>query len=65
MRRSGCPAFSRTAAKEVAGNGITINTVAPGFVRTDGQCPPDTIRAARDDDDAASKFHDVSPVMGG
>lgn len=28
-------AFSRTAAKEVAGSGITINTVAPGFVRTD------------------------------
>lgn len=28
-------AFSRTAAKEVAGDGITINTVAPGFVRTD------------------------------
>lgn len=28
-------AFSRTAAKEVAGDGITINTVAPGFVRTE------------------------------
>ena len=28
-------AFSRTAAKEVAGDGITINIVAPGFVRTD------------------------------
>jgi len=28
-------AFSRTAAKEVAADGITINTVAPGFVRTD------------------------------
>ena len=28
-------AFSRTVAKEVAGDGITINTVAPGFVRTD------------------------------
>lgn len=27
-------AFSRTAAKEVAADGITINTVAPGFVRT-------------------------------
>lgn len=27
-------AFSRTAAKEVASDGITINTVAPGFVRT-------------------------------
>jgi 3-oxoacyl-[acyl-carrier protein] reductase len=36
-------AFSRTAAKEVAGNGITINTVAPGFVRTDmlTTLPPD------------------------
>jgi 3-oxoacyl-[acyl-carrier protein] reductase len=28
-------AFTRTVAKEVAGDGITINTVAPGFVRTD------------------------------
>jgi len=28
-------AFSRTVAKEVAADGITINTVAPGFVRTD------------------------------
>lgn len=28
-------AFSRTAAKEVGADGITINTVAPGFVRTD------------------------------
>jgi 3-oxoacyl-[acyl-carrier protein] reductase len=28
-------AFTRTAAKEVAADGITINTVAPGFVRTD------------------------------
>lgn len=28
-------AFSRTAAKEVAADGITVNTVAPGFVRTD------------------------------
>jgi len=28
-------AFSRTVAKEVAAEGITINTVAPGFVRTD------------------------------
>jgi 3-oxoacyl-[acyl-carrier protein] reductase len=28
-------AFSRTAAKEVAADGITINTVAPGFVRTE------------------------------
>lgn len=28
-------AFSRTVAKEVAGDGITVNTVAPGFVRTD------------------------------
>jgi 3-oxoacyl-[acyl-carrier protein] reductase len=28
-------AFSRTAAKEVAGDGITINTIAPGFVQTD------------------------------
>jgi NAD(P)-dependent dehydrogenase (short-subunit alcohol dehydrogenase family) len=28
-------AFSRTTAKEVAADGITINTVAPGFVRTD------------------------------
>lgn len=36
-------AFSRTAAKEVAGSGITINTVAPGFVRTDmlTTLPPD------------------------
>ena len=28
-------AFSRTVAKEAAGHGITVNTVAPGFVRTD------------------------------
>lgn len=28
-------AFSRTASKEVAADGITINTVAPGFVRTE------------------------------
>ena len=28
-------AFSRTVAKEVAADGITVNTVAPGFVRTD------------------------------
>ena len=28
-------AFSRATAKEVAADGITINTVAPGFVRTD------------------------------
>jgi len=28
-------AFSRTVAKEGAADGITINTVAPGFVRTD------------------------------
>lgn len=27
--------FSRTAAKEVGADGITINTLAPGFVRTD------------------------------
>ena len=33
--KAGISAFSRTAAKEVAGSGITINTVAPGFVRTD------------------------------
>jgi 3-oxoacyl-[acyl-carrier protein] reductase len=28
-------AFTRTAAKEVAADGITVNTVAPGFVRTE------------------------------
>ena len=28
-------AFSRTVAKEVAADGITVNTVAPGFVRTE------------------------------
>jgi len=28
-------AFTRTVAKEVATDGITVNTVAPGFVRTD------------------------------
>lgn len=28
-------AFSRAVAKEVAADGITVNTVAPGFVRTD------------------------------
>lgn len=33
--KGGIAAFSRTAAKEVAADGITINTVAPGFVRTD------------------------------
>lgn len=33
--KGGIAAFSRTAAKEVAVDGITINTVAPGFVRTD------------------------------
>lgn len=35
-RREGAiAAFSRTVAKEAAIDGITINTVAPGFVRTD------------------------------
>jgi 3-oxoacyl-[acyl-carrier protein] reductase len=33
--KGGISAFSRAAAKEVAGDGITVNTVAPGFVRTD------------------------------
>lgn len=28
-------AFSRATAKEVAAGGITVNTIAPGFVRTD------------------------------
>jgi 3-oxoacyl-[acyl-carrier protein] reductase len=33
--KGGISAFSRAAAKEVAADGITINTVAPGFVRTE------------------------------
>jgi NAD(P)-dependent dehydrogenase (short-subunit alcohol dehydrogenase family) len=33
--KAGIAAFSRATAKEVAGDGVTVNTVAPGFVRTD------------------------------
>ena len=33
--KAGIAAFSRTTAKEVAGDGVTVNTIAPGFVRTD------------------------------
>lgn len=47
-------AFSRTAAKEVASDGITINTVAPGFVRTD--------MLARTSDDFQSRVRSQSPL---
>ncbi|MBL0918551.1 MAG: SDR family oxidoreductase [Hydrogenophaga sp.] len=33
--KAGIAAFSRATAKEVAADGVTVNTVAPGFVRTE------------------------------
>jgi 3-oxoacyl-[acyl-carrier protein] reductase len=47
-------AFSRTAAKEVAGDGITINTVAPGFVRTE--------MLTRLDDDFQARVRSQTPL---
>src|SRR5207244_3145040 len=33
--KAGIVGFSRTAAKELGPHGITVNTVAPGFIETD------------------------------
>jgi 3-oxoacyl-[acyl-carrier protein] reductase len=33
--KAGIEAFSRTLAREVGSRGITVNTVAPGFINTD------------------------------
>ena len=33
--KAGIEAFSRTLAREVGSRGITVNTVAPGFIQTD------------------------------
>ncbi|MCL2286746.1 MAG: 3-oxoacyl-ACP reductase FabG [Firmicutes bacterium] len=33
--KGGVIAFTKSAAKEIAGYGITINTIAPGFIETD------------------------------
>lgn len=42
-------AFTKTAARELAGRSITVNAVAPGFIKTDmtEKLPPEVIENAK------------------
>lgn len=46
--RSGVMSLAKTLSAQVAGDGITINTVAPGYIRTDRVIELDRARAARE-----------------
>jgi len=47
--KGGLIAFTKTAARELAGRSITVNAVAPGFIRTDmtEKLPPEVIENAK------------------
>ena len=47
--KGGLIAFTKTAARELAGRSITVNAVAPGFIKTDmtEKLPPEVIENAK------------------
>lgn len=63
--KAGVIAMTKSAAKELAKKGITVNAVAPGFIRTDmTDALPDKIKEASIAAIPLGRYGDVSEVAG-